>query len=287
MTAAAATGWSPARSSSSSRPGSRSSPPAERCCRSHRSSPKARSTPTTIGVGIAIGAFAIGSLLLRPVVGWGSTGSAGGRCCVFGTLLSVAALALHSSSTRCRCSSLARAMLGAAEAFFFVACWPPRATLHPGSTRGGVQPCLACALHRAGTRAADRRDGPRLVGYDEVWIVAAGLTAVAAVLSLRSRDGASRPCGRVRRDEASPGPAVPPGRVFPGVVVLLGTWGMAGYFAFVPLHAKQIGMSGSGGALDGLRRAGRRPAGGLREAAGPDGRGPPVRARRWSSPRSA
>jgi MFS family permease len=27
---------------------------------------------STIGVGIAIGAFAIGSLLLRPVVGWGS-----------------------------------------------------------------------------------------------------------------------------------------------------------------------------------------------------------------------
>ena len=42
---------------------------------------------TTVGVGIAIGAFAIGSLLLRPVVGWGSDRFGRRPLLVFGALL--------------------------------------------------------------------------------------------------------------------------------------------------------------------------------------------------------
>ena len=49
---------------------------------------------TTLGVGIAIGAFAIGSLVLRPVVGWGSDRFGRRPMLLLGTLLSIAGLAL-------------------------------------------------------------------------------------------------------------------------------------------------------------------------------------------------
>jgi MFS family permease len=35
----------------------------------------------------------------------------------------------------------------------------------------------------------------------------------------------------------------------PGLLILCGTFGMAGYFAFVPLHAPEIGLDGAGGVL--------------------------------------
>ena len=70
---------------------------------------------TTTGVGIAIGAFAIGSLLLRPVVGWGSDRFGRRPLLVFGALLSVAALALHLVVDSLPLFVVARAMLGAAE----------------------------------------------------------------------------------------------------------------------------------------------------------------------------
>jgi MFS family permease len=83
-------------------------------------------------------------------------------------------------------------------------------------------------------------------GFDAVWIVAAGLTVVAAVLSLAVPETApavlAAAAGETKRVRAR---LFHPAGLFPGLLVLLGTWGMAGYFAFVPLHAKEIGMSGS------------------------------------------
>ncbi len=40
-----------------------------------------------------------------------------------------------------------------------------------------------------------------------------------------------------------------PAGIFPGFLILTGAWGMAGYLAFVPLHATNLGMDGAGGAL--------------------------------------
>ena len=76
---------------------------------------------TTTGVGIAIGAFAIGSLVLRPVVGWGSDRFGRRPMLVFGALLSVFGLALHLFVDSLPMFVVARIVLGAAEAFFFVA----------------------------------------------------------------------------------------------------------------------------------------------------------------------
>jgi MFS family permease len=37
-----------------------------------------------------------------------------------------------------------------------------------------------------------------------------------------------------------------PAGLFPGLLVLAGAWGMAGYLAFVALHARNIGLGGAG-----------------------------------------
>ena len=203
---------------------------------------------TTLGVGIAIGAFAIGSLLLRPVVGWGSDRFGRRPMLLLGTLLSIAGLGAppvrrHAADARAgaghpgrRGGLLLRCAAGSRER--------PRTG---GSTRGGVQLRVARPLHRSRTRAADRRDRAGLSpASTSVWIVCIALTAVATVLSLLVPETApavlAAASGQTERVRAR---LFHPAGVFPGVVVLLGTWGMAGYFAFVPLHAKQIGMSGS------------------------------------------
>ena len=202
---------------------------------------------TTVGVGIAIGAFAIGSLLLRPVVGWGSDRFGRRPLLVFGALLSIAALGLHLVVDSLPMFVAARAMLGAAEAFFFVSMLAAASDLAPPGRSGEAFNLASLALYIGlalgppiGETVLDASD------FDAVWIVAAGLTIVAAILSLAVPETApavlAAAAGETKRVRAR---LFHPAGLFPGLLVLLGTWGMAGYFAFVPLHARDIGMSGA------------------------------------------
>jgi MFS family permease len=201
----------------------------------------------TVGVGIAIGAFAIGSLLLRPAVGWGSDRFGRRPLLVFGTLLSIAALVLHMLVDSLPMFVVARAMLGAAEAFFFVSMLAAASDLAPPGRSGEAFNLASLALYLG--LAIGPPIGESVLdvsGFDAVWIVAAGLTVIAAVLSLAVPETApavlAAAAGETKRVRAR---LFHPAGLFPGLLVLLGTWGMAGYFAFVPLHAKEIGMSGS------------------------------------------
>jgi hypothetical protein len=40
-----------------------------------------------------------------------------------------------------------------------------------------------------------------------------------------------------------------PAGLLPGFLILTGAWGMAGYFAFLPLYATDLGLDGAGGAF--------------------------------------
>ena len=201
----------------------------------------------TVGVGIAIGAFAIGSLLLRPVVGWGSDRFGRRPILLFGALLSTVGLALHLFVDTLPMFVVARIVLGAAEAFFFVALLAAASDLAPEGRQGEAFNLASLALYIGlalgppiGETVLD------LGGFQAVWVVCIGLTVLAAALSLLVPETApavlAAASGQTKRVRAR---LFHPAGLFPGLVVLLGTWGMAGYFAFVPLHAKQIGMSGS------------------------------------------
>ena len=202
---------------------------------------------TTTGVGIAIGAFAIGSLLLRPVVGWGSDRFGRRPILLFGTVLSIFGLGLHLFVDSLPMFVVARIVLGAAEAFFFVALLAAASDLAPAGRQGEAFNLASLALYIG--LALGPPIGETVLdfsGFQAVWIACIGLTVLAALLSLLVPETApavlAAAAGETRRVRAR---LFHPAGLFPGLVVLLGTWGMAGYFAFVPLHAKEIGMSGS------------------------------------------
>jgi len=198
------------------------------------------------GAGLAFGAFAAAALLLRPVVGWAADRYGRRPLLVAGALMSVAALAVHLVVTSLPIFVVARALLGIAEAFFFVAVFAAGADLAPPTRRGealnflslslyvglGIGPAIGEAILQAG-------------GFSAVWLAALGLTAVAAGLArlvpetsptvLKAVDG-DRPRSRL----------IHPAAIFPGILILAGTWGMAGFLAFLPLHTVSVGMGGAG-----------------------------------------
>ncbi len=203
----------------------------------------------SIGVGIAIGAFAIAALAMRPVVGWASDRYGRRPLLIGGGLLTVAALALHLAVTSLPVFVLVRALFGIAEAFFFVAALAAISDLAPEDRRGEAINLGSLSVYLG------LAFGPILgetilgaAGYAAVWIASAGMAALATVLALLVPETAPtiltpRAGPRVRAR------LIHPAGVFPGFLILTGAWGMAGYFAFIPLHASDIGMDGAGTAL--------------------------------------
>jgi MFS family permease len=200
-----------------------------------------------IGVGIAIGTFSVAALLLRPLVGWTSDRFGRKPLLLGGALLTVAALALHLIATEIAVFIVARAMLGAGEGFFLVASLAAASDIAPESRRGealsfftltlylglAIGPPIAEVLLRAGS-------------YQAVWLAALAVAAVAVVLTwlvpesapgLRAVEGGGeRPRSRL----------IHPAGIFPGIVILLGLFGMAGFLSFLPLYTPSVGMSGAG-----------------------------------------
>ena len=200
----------------------------------------------SLGFGLSIGVFSLAALAVRPVVGWSADRYGRRPRLVGGALVTAAATALHLGVASIGPFVAVRALLGVAEGAFLVAMLsgfadlaPPRRTgeaLSLGSvalwTGVAIGPMIGETLLAAGSFAA-------------VWVGATLLALAAAGLALVVPE---------TRPEAAPG-AGPRGRVFhpagvlPGVLVLSATWGMAGFLAFVPLHAQALGASGAGPAL--------------------------------------
>jgi MFS family permease len=197
------------------------------------------------GAGIAFGAFAVGALVLRPVVGWAADRFGRRPLLIAGALMSIAALAVHLIVTTLALFVVARALLGIAEAFFFVAVFAAGADLAPETRRGEALNLLSLSLY------VGLAIGPaigemvlRAGSFTAVWMVSLLLTAIAAVLALMMPETSPT----VLRREEAPARArlFHPAAVFPGILILAGTTGMAGFLAFIPLHAASVGMDGAG-----------------------------------------
>ena len=198
-----------------------------------------------IGAGIAYGAFAVGALVLRPVVGWAADRFGRRPLLIAGALMSVGALAVHLVVDTLALFIVARALLGIAEAFFFVAVFAAGADLAPETRRGEALNLLSLSLYVGlGIGPAIGELVLRAGGFSAVWIVALLLTAAAAVLARVVPEtsptvlkyDAERPRSRL----------IHPAAIFPGILILAGTTGMAGFLAFLPLHAANVGMDGAG-----------------------------------------
>ena len=203
------------------------------------------------GVGISIGAFSIAALVLRPVVGWASDRFGRRPLLVGGGLMTIGALLFHLVATTLPLFVVARSLLGIAEAFFFVAVVAAVSDLAPPERRGEAINVGSLAVYLGlafGPFLGETILG--MAGFDTVWLAAAAMAGIATGLTLlvpETAPGALR--HRATGERPPRTPLIHPAGFLPGFLILTGTWGMAAFFAFLPLYTTELGMSGAGPAL--------------------------------------
>jgi MFS family permease len=192
----------------------------------------------SIAVGIGVGAFAVGAILLRPLAG--RVGDTMGRrvLIIGGALIVSLSTAAYGLVHALWFLVLARIAAGFGEAGFFVGAATMITDLAPVERRGeavsywsvavygglSLGPVLGSVLH-----AHDN--------YGSVWAVSAGLSMLAALIGLLTVE--------VARDAPTERPkhllhraAIPPGSV-----LFLGLISLAGFTAFVPLYVDDLNVS--------------------------------------------
>ena len=198
-----------------------------------------------LGIGVAIASFSIAALILRPIVGWSSDRFGRRPLLIGGSLLAVAALALHLVAADLAVFIVARALLGAGEGFFFVAALAAASDIAPVARRGEALSFLSLSLYLG--LAVGPLIGEALLGvgsYFAVWLAAGVVAGIAVVLAWLTPETMPRALGR-ERPGGQRAPLIHPAGLFPGLVILLGLWGMAGFLTFLPLYAREVGLEGA------------------------------------------
>lgn len=195
-----------------------------------------------IAVGFAVGSFGVTSLLLRPFTGRLSDRRGRRLIIVAGLVVSTLSTAgLVWTETLAVLFAL-RLLAGVAEAFQFVGTASAINDIAPDERRAEAVSLFSIALYSgialgplAGELILER------VGYTEVWIAATASSLVALLLSSAVRE--TRPTEVAER--AGKGPLLSVPAVRPGAGLLVSIWGFAAFNAFIPLYARDIGLSGS------------------------------------------
>jgi MFS family permease len=207
-----------------------------------------------LGVGIGIGAFSVAALLMRPVVGWAADRFGRRPLLLFGGALTVVALVAHLAVGSLPAFIAVRSLLGIAEAFFFVAALAAISDLAPEDRRGEAINLGSLSVYiglAVGPFIGELvLDG---LGFDAAWLTAAAIAVLATGLTLLVPETApavvARGSGSGSADQRRSTTRVQlihPAGILPGLLILTGTWGMAGFFAFIPLHADAVGLDGAG-----------------------------------------
>jgi MFS family permease len=190
-----------------------------------------------VAVGIVIGAYAVTGLLLRPVAGrfadtWGRkpTVLVGAMLVALSGLLYLPALGIAGLI-------VARLILGAGEGAVYTAGSAWIVDLAPEERRGRVLGLYGLAVW--GGLSVGPLLGEVLLdagGYDLVWIVAAALPVLGALIALAARDPF------VPLAHAEPHPLIAPEAVGPGFAVGLASFGYAAVATFIVLHLESRGV---------------------------------------------
>jgi predicted MFS family arabinose efflux permease len=198
-----------------------------------------------LGVGIAIGAFAVTALLLRPIAGRAADRRGRRLLLIGGALLSAGAIAAHAVAPTLEALIALRLVLGVAEAFFFVAAFAMVADLAPPGRAGEALSYNSLALYLG--IAFGPGIGELLLetgGFTLAWLGGAGLALAATVLALTLPETADR--------SAAGGPLVIIHRraLLPSVGLFTGVAAMSGFLGFVPLYTDvTLDIGGSGPVL--------------------------------------
>ncbi len=196
-----------------------------------------------IAVGLVIGAFSLSAFFLRP---WaGRLGDRRGRRILMVVGASIFALSVVGYLVAGSIPVLVgmRLLTGVGEALFFVGALSANVDLAPPERRGEAFSFASLALYIGiGVGPFIGEALIEHVGFRAAWLVAIGLAAVAVVLALRLPP--MTPVG----EEPPPGghKLIHRAGLLPGLILLTAIWGMAGFLAFVPLYALDLGMGGAG-----------------------------------------
>ena len=197
-----------------------------------------------VAVGVVVGAFAVGAVLLRPFAG--RIGDRVGRrvLIVGGAVIVGGAGLLYILASGLVSLVAVRVLAGIGEAAFFVGAASMITDLSPEARRGEAISYWSVAVY-GGLAFGPLLGNVMLANdhFDRVWIVSAGLAFVAAAIGLCTRETVT-PAGARSAGEPRP-PLISRPALAPGAVLFLGLIGLAGFTEFVPLYVKQIGMKNS------------------------------------------
>lgn len=193
------------------------------------------------GVGIAVGAYAVVALVLRPVAGWQSDRWGRRPLLVGGALLAAVAVGAQGFADQLTVLIAMRLLLGVADGMFFVATFAALADVAPAGRTGEALSFGSLALYLG--IAGGPLLGETLLGvggFDLAWAAAAGLMLAAAAAAV----GVGEP-GTPRPDAPWQG-FVHRTALGPGLLLAAGIGGMTGFFAFVALYSRELGLADSG-----------------------------------------
>jgi MFS family permease len=195
-------------------------------------------------VGIVIGAFAVSSLLARPFAGRLADRRGRRITLVAGAVITVAASLGHLVAFSVPVLILMRLLLGLGEALFFVAAIAAATDLAPEERRGEAISLFSLSLYLG------IAIGPVIgevvhdaFGYAAVWLVAAGFSLAAVILSWLAPE--TLPAG-ARMEPDRHDSLIHRRGIEPGLLALCGVFGMGPFFAFLPLLTDDLGLGGSG-----------------------------------------
>jgi predicted MFS family arabinose efflux permease len=198
------------------------------------------------GVGLAVGAFSVTALVLRPYAG-GLSDRVGRRPLLVGGALACSlVLAAHAVVDQLAALVVLRLLLGVAEAFFFVAGFAAVADLAPRGRTGEAISFNSLSLYLG--IALGPMVGQLLLGaggFALAWIGGAAIALAGAVLAWRIPETADP-----ARHRGGSTPLLQRGAIAPSLVLFAGIAGMSGFFAFVAIHATEnLRLDGAGGVL--------------------------------------
>jgi MFS family permease len=196
-----------------------------------------------IAVGLSVGAFSLTALLIRPWAGRMADRRGRRLPMVLGSAIFSASVAGYVLADTVPVLVAMRLLTGVGEAFVFTGAASAIADMAPDERRGEAISFFSLALWTG--IAIGPLIGELAVhagGFSLVWLIAAGFGLLAGGLALAVRSAAITAS---EEDEQGSTSLVNRRALLPGTTLLLSIWGASGFFAFVPLFARDLGLGGS------------------------------------------
>lgn len=189
-----------------------------------------------VAIGVVVGVFSISAAVLRP---WaGRLGDRRGRrvLVVGGCLIMAGSVAAYALTDNLGVLIALRAVSGIGEAAVFVGAATAVQDLAPPDRRGEAASFFSVALY-AGL-AIGPILGDRVVaahGYKTMWLVSGGLSALAAVVGLKTPVGTTT--------EHRPATFLNHAALRPGLILFLGVMPFTAFTGFLAVYGERIGLS--------------------------------------------